>query len=45
MLEDRRVRENLIQMYKSVNGLNEIKWKNDSVKLSTERVSTRSHKH
>ena len=32
-LEDRRVRGDLIQMYKSVNGLNEIKWENDPVKL------------
>ena len=37
-LEDRRVRGDLIQMYKSVNGLDEIKWENDPVNLSTERV-------
>ena len=43
-LEDMRVRGDLIQMYKSVNGLDEIRWEDDPIKLSTERVSTRSHK-
>ena len=43
-LEDSRVRGDLIQVYKSVNGLNEIKWKNDPVNVSTERVLTRSNR-
>ena len=42
-LEDRHVRGDLIQMYKSVNGLDEIKWENDRVNLSTEGVLTRAH--
>ena len=37
-LENRRVRWDLIQMYKSANGLDEIKWENDPQNLSTERV-------
>ena len=37
-LEDRRARGDLIPMYKSVNGLDEIKWENDRVNLSTERA-------
>ena len=36
-------RMNLIQMYKVVNGLLEIKLKNNPVNLSVERISTRSH--
>ena len=40
-LEDSRVRGDLIQMYKSVNGLNEIKSENDPVNLSTDGVLTR----
>ena len=31
MLEDRRVRRDLIQIYKSVNGLDEINWKRNPV--------------
>ena len=30
-------------MVKSVNGLNEIKWENDPVNLSTDGVLTRTH--
>ena len=30
-LEDRRVREDLIEMYKSVNGLDEINWERNQV--------------
>ena len=37
-LEDRRVRGDLIQMYKSVNGLDEIKWKNGPVNLTPVRI-------
>ena len=40
--EDRRVRGDLIQMYKSVNGLDEIKCENDPVNLSTDGVLTRA---
>ena len=43
-LEDRRVRGYLIQMYKSVNGLDEFKLDNYPTSLSTERVWARSHK-
>ena len=32
-LEDRQVRGDLIQMYKSANGLDEIRWEDDPVKL------------
>ena len=43
-LEDRRVRGDLIEMYKSVNGLDEINWERNPVMITpTDRVLTRSN--
>ena len=41
-LEDKRVKSDFIQMFKSVNGLHEIKWENHPVNLSSKRILTRS---
>ena len=43
-LEDRRVRGDLIEMYKSVNGLDEINWERNPVMITpTDRVLMRSN--
>ena len=37
------IRRDLIQINKTINSLDEIKLENDTVNLSVERISTRSH--